>query len=207
MKILQLLANQLSNPRGMIGSAILGPMWNRRNAALNDFTLAQLNPHENERVLEVGFGGGYLLGRLLSVVTKGWVVGVDVSRAMALNGQVNFHEAICKRQLALCLGRAEALPFADEQFTSVCSVNSIFYWDEALRGLVEIFRVLRSPGKLVLTFTAKKDLEKKWFIPYGVKPYSGEELKAMLETAGFSQCKMERGEDRHREFFSLMGWK
>ena len=66
------VAQQLGRPSGLIGQLILGPVWNKRNAALNDvaFDHLALNPHD--RVLEVGFGGGYLLSRISTVVTEGF---------------------------------------------------------------------------------------------------------------------------------------
>jgi hypothetical protein len=76
------IARQLGHPSGAIGRWILGPLWNRRNRALNDVSLEQLALQADDRVLEVGFGGGYLLGRMLPQVTDGFIGGADISAAM-----------------------------------------------------------------------------------------------------------------------------
>ena len=52
------LACQLSNPTGIIGRFVLGPLWNKRNAKLNEVTFAHLELKEDDRVLDIGFGGG-----------------------------------------------------------------------------------------------------------------------------------------------------
>ena len=78
----KLLAQQLGHPSNITGKWVLAPLWNRRNRALNDVALAKLDLRPDDRVLEVGFGGGYLLGRIAAVVTEGSIAEVDVSEAM-----------------------------------------------------------------------------------------------------------------------------
>ena len=81
------LAGQLGRPSGVWG-LVLAPIWNKRNAALNDVAFQALALSPQDRVLEVGFGGGYLLGRMAQVVTAGFLAGVDVSPSMvASSGQ------------------------------------------------------------------------------------------------------------------------
>ena len=76
------LAGQLADPGGPAG-ILLAPLWNRRNAALNDAAFDALALAADDRVLEVGFGGGYLLGRMAGRVSQGFVAGADVSAAMS----------------------------------------------------------------------------------------------------------------------------
>ncbi len=52
------IAKQLGNPSAIVGNLILAPLWNRRNSALNDLAFDNLALSSQDRVLEVGFGGG-----------------------------------------------------------------------------------------------------------------------------------------------------
>jgi ubiquinone/menaquinone biosynthesis C-methylase UbiE len=193
------LAGQLSRPTGAIGKFILGPLWNKRNARLNDVTLACLELEAEDRVLEIGFGGGYLLERIISHVKRGFVAGIDVSPVMVENCQARWRKSIAAGQVDVQVGRAEALPYPDGHFSKVSSVNSIFYWSDVQQGLVEVYRVLQPGGRAVLTFTCKRDLEKKRFAQYGVKLYNEQELESMLANAGFREIKATQEKDRHRE--------
>lgn len=60
MSIAKFLARELGNPSTIMGRLYLAPMWNRRNAALNNTAFEHLELQSHDRVLEIGFGGGYL---------------------------------------------------------------------------------------------------------------------------------------------------
>jgi ubiquinone/menaquinone biosynthesis C-methylase UbiE len=203
----QYLARQLSHPTGLIGKFILGPLWNRRNAPLNDLTLAHLDLKAEDRVLEIGFGGGYLLDRIVSQVKHGWVAGIDNSQVMVENCRRRYRAEIKAGSVEIQWGRAEALPYPDGCFSKAASVNSIFYWRDAGQGLTEIYRVLQQGGQIVLTYTCKRDLEKKGFVPYGVKTYEEAEVRCMLAEIGFKEIKATPGRDQHRKFICMIGWK
>lgn len=203
----QYFAHQLSNPTGIIGKFILGPLWNKRNVKLNDTTLAYLGLQEEDRVLDIGFGGGYLLERIISQVKCGLAAGIDLSPVMVENARVRWQEATKAGRVAIQCGRAEALPYPDEYFTKVSSVNSLFYWSDIDLGVSEIYRVLTDGGKVVLTYTCKRDLENKWFVQYGIKPYGDEEIRLLLVKAGFSDIQAVQSWDRHRMFICLTGYK
>ncbi len=207
-RIFQLyVVRQLSKPEGFIGKFILGPLWNTRNAKLNEVTLAHLALKEDDRVLDIGFGGGYLIERIIPNVQRGLVAGIDVSPVMVENCRARYPDAIQAGRVNIQCGRAEMAPYPDEFFTKVSSVNSIFYWSDVEQGLAEIHRILQKEGQVVLTYTCKRDLEKKGFVQYGVKTYEVEEVHQMLVKAGFRDVKKIRDEDRHREFICMIGRK
>ena len=101
-------------------------------------------------VLDVGCGGGAALNELAERYPEAKLAGCDVSplaieTATALNaahvesGRMTFH---------LC--GVPDLPFADGAFDTVFSVESLYFWPDALAGLKEIRRVL-SPGGAFMT--------------------------------------------------------
>ena len=209
MTLGKLLARQLSNPAGLVGRLVVAPLWNRRNAALNDLTLEQLVLTSNDRVLEVGFGGGYLLGRLATVITNGFLAGVDVSSAMVTHCERKYRRLIEAGTLDLKLAQAESLPFPDGFFTKVCSVNSIFYWEDATWALTETYRVLTRGGSLVLCFTNRECLEEKSFAGagHGVIAYETDDVRQMITSAGFGRINETVAEDKYRKFTCLVGHK
>lgn len=201
--IAKFLARQLSHPGALWGSLVLGPLWNRRNAPLNNFTLANLSLTPQDHILEIGFGGGYLLGKMLPALTEGQVSGIDVSQAMVDFCRQKYQHWIQSGRLDVQTGTAEHLPFAAQCFTKICSVNSIFYWTDARQALAECRRVLVEGGRLVLCFTSKQSLAGRSFSQHGLTLYDAPEVVALLEAAGFRQNEIQKAQDAHRTFWCI----
>ena len=199
------VAKQLGHPTGVLGQLILAPLWNRRNPALNDaaFNSLALCPHD--RVLEVGFGGGYLLGRMAAVVTEGFLAGVDVSPAMVAFCQKRFRSLVEAKKLEFKCAPAKALPYPAGSFTKACTVNSIFYWGNVSQAVSELWRVLEEGGLLVVCFTCKKSLEAKKFARHGLVLHEDDQVYQMMQAVGFHAISVTRASDRHREFLCVTG--
>ena len=203
----QLVARQLTHPTGLIGRWLLGPLWNRRNRPLNDAALAQLALHTNDRVLEVGFGGGYLLGRMSASVTNGFIGGVDISTVMVDRCQARYRPLIQSGKMDLKAGTADRLFYPAAHFDKAVSVNSIFYWPDAPQAMRELNRVLRREGHLVLCFTDRASLQQKDFARHGLTLYTVDEVQHLLEAAEFHTVNVIKQADRHREFWCVTAQK
>jgi hypothetical protein len=59
------LAKHLANPEGTVGIAVTAGL-NRSNASLYTAVLSKLAVQTHERILEIGFGNGHEINRLLS---------------------------------------------------------------------------------------------------------------------------------------------
>jgi len=182
-------------------------LWNQRNVALNDAAFECLALKPNDRVLEVGFGGGYLLGRMAAVVSAGFLAGVDASPAMVALCEKRHRRLVREGKLELRCAGAEALPYPSGYFTKACSVNSIFYWQNAAQAIAELWRVVADGGMLVLCFTCKHSLEDKAFTKYGMTLYKVDAVQQMMKAAGFQQVRMINARDKHREFVCAVGGK
>ncbi len=200
------LLRQLGRPSGLIGRWVMAPLWNRRNAALNDAAFGALDVRPGDRVLEVGFGGGYLLRRLADAASDGCLAGIDASPAMVAYCTRRLRRLVEAGRLELHCAGAERLPFPDGHFTALCSVNSIFYWSSAPRAIGEFWRVLAEGGRLVLCFTLPQSLRGR-ALAGGVTAYDAAEVEAMVAAAGFRAVHITSGADRHRVFACLAATK
>jgi ubiquinone/menaquinone biosynthesis C-methylase UbiE len=203
--IFRFQARQLGNPNPLFAK-VFGPLWNRRNAALNEAAFELLALQPDDRVLDVGFGGGYLLSRMAAQVTDGFLAGVDISQALVAAGQKRFRALVAASKLDLQCARAEALPFPGGHFSKACSVNSIFYWENVPLALAELNRVLGAHGKLVLCQTSASGLAGKGFASH-VNRYEAQDVEQLLAVAGFEAIHVHHAADRYRAYFCLSGTK
>ena len=111
--------------------------------------LAQLR--SGEHVLDVGCGTG-VLTRLASeeVGSEGEVIGIDASVEMIQVAERNAVKVHSKANFQL--GVVESLPFENERFDIVLSSMMLHHLPPELKvaGLREIFRVLKSGGRLMV---------------------------------------------------------
>jgi ubiquinone/menaquinone biosynthesis C-methylase UbiE len=98
------------------------------------------------RILDVGCGTGYLLGRLAARLPQAEVfAGIDAAPAM-----ITVARAAAADRLRFVVGTAERLPWPAESFDLVVSTTSFDHWADQRAGLAECARVLAPGGCLVL---------------------------------------------------------
>ncbi|HEX9933073.1 MAG TPA: class I SAM-dependent methyltransferase [Allosphingosinicella sp.] len=157
---LRWLARQFARPSGLAGRLLIAPWLDRISRRANRLALERLAPAPGERVLELGFGGGGLLGLVLqSKLAK--LIAVDASRAMVRRAARRFAASVSSDRLELLHARAEALPLGGGSIDAAVSVSSLYFWDDLHRALTELARVLRPGGRLVLVWEAPETL-RRW---------------------------------------------
>ncbi|MGO9572194.1 MAG: class I SAM-dependent methyltransferase [Desulfomonilaceae bacterium] len=179
------IARQLRQPSGVFGRWLTARWLNRINILKNLSTLNHLSLHSRDRVLEVGFGGGELLLRMLTAESCGHVAGIDPSPEMVERAERLLGEFIRAGKANVRRARIEAIPYEAGEFTKLCSVNTIYFWDDVALALSECRRVLKPGGQILLCFSSKRELGKRSCSRYGFRLYDLDEVEGILERAGF----------------------
>lgn len=170
----QILMRMFGRPRGLLGRCG-GIIMARTNNDCAGWVIELLEVQPNDRVLEVGFGPGVGIKRLSEVAAH--VTGIDQSSEMVVQAKARNANAIKSGGVELHNGSVESLPFADSSLDKAMAVNSMQIWPNALDGLHEMRRVLRSGGTIALGFT----------------PYSGQRKEGLIDkliAAGFTKAHL-----------------
>jgi SAM-dependent methyltransferase len=192
------VARQLRQPSGLFGRMVTSRFLNRGNGAINELTMSSLDPQPDDRVLEVGFGGGDLIARVLPVVPVGHVVGADFSQAMVDVCAKRFGAAVESGQLELHLASVEDLPLDAGSLTKACTVNTIYFWPDPAAALLELSRVLRPGGRLVVSFSPRAEMQRLPVTKHGFTLYESDEVRDLLAGAGFVAIEMVNGAGRNK---------
>ncbi len=142
--------SQFGRPRGLKGW-LIGHLMAIKNRAMNDAALLALDPDPADRVLEIGCGPGVTLAELAERLTRGFVAGIDHSEEMVRQATRRAGAWIGRGRAEVRLASVAAIPYPDASFDGVFAVNSFQFWPDPVAALVEIKRVLRPGGRLVLT--------------------------------------------------------
>jgi len=182
--------SQTAHPKGLQGRIMLW-MMNFGHAPLTNWGLSHVTFQDGWTMLDIGCGGGATLKRLLKRSKNARVYGIDISEeSIAKARKVN--ENKIGKQVFLELGSAEALPYENEKFDLVTAVETVYFWPRLPHCLQEVLRVLR-PGAQMVIILEVIDGETVWSkVIDGMTVYSPENLKEMLDAAGFTETQVYR---------------
>jgi arsenite methyltransferase len=195
------IARQLARPSGLVGRLFIARWLNKASAAMNRLTLERLFLEPEDRVLEVGFGGGDLLEQILSTEPGASVAGVDLSIDMVNVAGRRLRGYIRDGRAEVRVGDIEALPYVDGEFTKLCSVNTLYFWRNPSRALAECRRVLKIDGRMLLCFNAKEDLMLWPGHKHGFRLYELSEVEELLKVAGFTSIEAVSATDSEQGMF------
>lgn len=189
------VAKQLSRPSGL-GGVVVRFLMNRGNVRLNSFAVSKMALTSNDRVLEIGFGGGLALSDLIS--GAGFVCGIDPSEDVIAAAQRRFSAAVKKGAAEFKVGSVESLPVPSGAFDKVLSVNTVYFWTSLKSGMTEIRRVLSPGGRVVIGFVPKGRMDRMKMPPDIFAPRTPEDIASTLREAGFADVEIcaPWGEDR-----------
>jgi ubiquinone/menaquinone biosynthesis C-methylase UbiE len=121
--------------------------------------LLQLGRQKAERVLEIGAGDGYLLGKCHQWLQSHQHVGVDRSFEGIQQAVQQF--SVWNLQGVFSVSDSSALPFLSNSFDLVLFADVIEHLPDSEKAVSEICRVLKPGGTLLLS-TPMKKAGKKW---------------------------------------------
>ena len=190
MGLLKSFFTNCANPKGRMGRLMLRFM-NFGHAPLTNWGLDLVDFQDEWTMLDIGCGGGATLKRLLKRSKGSRVYGIDISEeSVAKARKVN--DALLGKRVFVTQGSAEELPYDDGLFDLVTAVETVYFWPNLPDCLQEVHRVLKPGGRFAIMVEVL-EADSKWIdLCEGMTAYSPEQLKDLLEEAGFIQTEIHR---------------
>lgn len=133
----RMLMRTFGHPKGMLGK-LGGIIMARTNRNVAYWVIDLLDVQPDDSILEVGYGPGVATERLVGMVPKGYIAGVDYSEEMVNQARARRSKAIEAGLVDLRYGSVENLPFKAGTFDKALAINSMQVWPDAVGGLREI---------------------------------------------------------------------
>ena len=190
MRLLKSLFTNCAHPKGRMGRAMLKFM-NLCHAPLTNWGLSLVDIQDSWTMLDIGCGGGATLKRLLKRSRGAQVYGIDISEESVAKA-IKVNADVINKQVFVQQGSAAELPYEDGKFNLVTAVETVYFWPNLPSCLQEVHRVLK-PGGHFAIMVEVVDTDSKWtnFVE-GMTAYTPEQLKALLDDAGFAQTEIHR---------------
>lgn len=181
---------QLSGPRGVLARP-MAHLLNRFNGGDYRRAMAELAVDAGETVLELGFGGGVGVDRLLARGVK--VLASEPSEAMRARG-------FRKWSLQLARGKIEIWPHAAEDLPSrsvdrALSMNTVYFWRDIELGFCKLAAMVEK--RVVLGIAGPDHLAKAGFDQEGFRLETISWYEERLAAAGFETSVVPAPDEHH----------
>lgn len=183
-KALKYIALQFSNPHG-VGGYVSTFIMNCNNRKQYNAVQKYISLQPKEKVLDIGFGNGCLIKRLYKKYPSSEFHGIDISEDMLHISLKRNASAICKGNMQLSQGDVAALPFEDNSFDKIYTVNTLYFWKDVNKGMQEIKRIMKEHALFVIVGHYRHYLEKLPMTKFHFKNYSVQEIESLLTLHGF----------------------
>ena len=179
------------NPTGEYGKLMLADM-NEHHLPVTTWGLSHWTVDPNDTILDIGCCGGRTINTLSQNLTSGKVYGVDYSEtALSCAAEYNAAE-IAAGKIKLINASVEKLPFSDQTFDKIVTVESFYFWPSPVDNLREVLRTLKIGGTFLLIADIHGDAdltehEMENIARYNLFNPTKNEFEELFKQAGFSE--------------------
>jgi len=135
-----------------------GEEMEHHHISITEQTLALMKLKPGDKVLDLGCGAGWASRLMAAAVADpekpGQVIGLDVSDEMIRRARSASTE---HDNLMFVVGSAQQIPWEENYFDKVLSVESFYYYADQDRALAELFRVMAPLGELYILINLYRD--------------------------------------------------
>lgn len=188
MSLSEYIGKQFAEPEG-IGGAVATKMMNFMNYEQYRAVEKFVCKDNGARILDVGFGNGKVL-KNLSKKLDAKLYGIDISADMLDSACERNSDAVALNKMMLMQASVTDLPYNDDFFDTVYTINTIYFWNDLPKAFSEILRVLKNGGNFICTFYTKDFLDKLSYCDEGFDKFTPQQVRSMARENGFHNVKV-----------------
>lgn len=181
---LQAIASQLKHPSGEKGIEMAN-MMNETNINMTKHSIQNLNISAANKILELGHGNAGHVEFLFKQEKDLKYYGLEMSEIMFQEARQTNRNFVSQKQAFFSLYDGNKIPFKDESFDKIFTVNTIYFWQKPEELLSEIYRVLKPNGNFCLTFAEEDFMKKLPFTQFGFELYSTQKAQDLIGKSDF----------------------
>lgn len=187
-KFTEYISSQFKNPNGPMGKVIT-LIQNIVNSSMYKYTVRLVSVKQNDKVLDIGYGNGYLLKKIYDKVPAD-LYGIDISddaKSMAIKKN---KKAASANKLHLEVGDCCDLPYSNEMFATITTINTVYFWSDTVKGLTEIRRCLKPGCTFYNVMFTREYLDTIEYTKVGYKKFDKSEMIEYGKQAGFANVEI-----------------
>ena len=179
------LENQLSCPTGEMGKKI-GRKMNNSNIDMTMTSIEALKITDENTVLEIGHGNCKHLREVMKQAKDIHFVGLEISKTMSSEAKRINSKFLTNKNIEFLLYDEEIMPFNDNTFDRIFTVNTLYFWKQPIKMLHEMYRILKDDGVVAITFAQKEFMKTIPFVRKKFNLFDTDDLKKVISKTNFS---------------------
>lgn len=187
---LKILAAQLRQPTGS-GGIEVAHMMHATNIKMTHHAIDKLDLRDGQLILELGHGNCGHLAYLMEQKNRLVYTGLEMSELMKMEAQKTNEEFVMAKQASFHLYDGLHIPFPDNHFDRIFTVNTIYFWQDPEYLLSELYRVAQPSGLLNITFADKRFMQQLPFTQFGFALYDQEGITELIATSLFKTIALD----------------
>jgi ubiquinone/menaquinone biosynthesis C-methylase UbiE len=187
---LQAIASQLKHPTGEKGIEMAN-MMHETNINMTRHSIQNLNIKDGDSILELGHGNAGHVELLFEQTNNLKYYGLEMSELMFQEARQINRNFVSQKQAFFSLYDGNIIPFRDAFFNKIFTVNTLYFWQQSEKMLLEIHRVLKTKGVFCLTFAEESFMKQLPFTKYEFELYSTEKAENLIQKTTFKLVKKE----------------
>jgi ubiquinone/menaquinone biosynthesis C-methylase UbiE len=209
---LQAIAAQLKHPTGEKGIEMAN-MMHETNINMTRHSVQNLNISKENKILELGHGNAGHVEFLFEKDENLKYYGLEMSELMFQEARQINRNFVSQKQAFFSVYDGNVIPFEDEFFDKIFTVNTIYFWQQPEKLLLEIYRVLKPDGIFCITFAEESFMKTLPFTQYEFELYSTEKVEKLIQKTAFKitnketlteKVKTRTGELVDRQFTTIV---
>jgi ubiquinone/menaquinone biosynthesis C-methylase UbiE len=188
-KLIKYIGNNFGKPNG-IGGKITTKLMNIMNQKQYRTVLKNIGLENNNNILDIGFGNGYMVNILFrqNILIK--IYGIDISEDMFNIALSKNKQYVNNGSLKLFVEDISKTSFENNLFDKIYTINTVYFWNNLEKCFSEIKRILKPDGIFMNLIYTKEHLDKIIISKYGFNKYSVEEMEKITKDNGMEIIKI-----------------
>ena len=200
MGLLKTFFNNTGRPAGFLGRVMLWSMdWG--HAPVADWGMGFISGLSPQHIADIGCGGGRNAAELLRRFPGSSLTAVDYAEESIEKTRKVNREAVSAGRCETLVADVSSLPLPSDHFDLVTAFETVYFWPDPAENFRGVRRILRPGGTFLIVNEADGTIPRdaRWTdIIDGLKIYNGDQLIGFLREAGFTTCRAERDQKKHR---------
>lgn len=181
---LQEIASQLKHPTGEKGIEMAN-MMHETNINMTRHSVQNLNISAGNSILELGHGNAGHAAFIFEQAGNLKYYGLEMSELMFQEARRINRNFVSQKQAFFSIYDGNIILFEAASFDKIFTVNTIYFWQDPQKLLLEIYRVLKPNGNFCLTFAEESFMKTLPFTQFEFELYSTEKALQLIEKTDF----------------------